>query len=314
MGDPDSKVTLTTCDENGVKEISIVSEKANVTHDSYRIHNDSRVEVPQVINFNDDVKEPLDDGDDDEGWTDVGMDYSDDDKSDFDLPVFFDAKKNAITVKRVNEHCCRPSRAQCTKKQTREGNRVTEVTECNVRLGRTLCDSQDGGKRGINTCSALIKYARAQAAKQKQTRQEEETTTTTTTKTTTTTTEKPVTESEEDSDSEEYSDEEEDSEDQYDEVENKSVSKEEKGDSYVKSKTVKELSKSELEKVVKEITLPPSKGKPNPKCKKKKSRFRSAIFISTGCSKRPCRQKEPIPQTKTYTHRTAEIGVYIDKA
>ena len=141
------------------------------------------------------------------------MDYSDDDTSDSDVPVFFDAKKNAITVKRVNKHCCRPSRATCTKKQTKEGNRVTE---CKVLLGRTFCDNQKRQRRGINTCSALIKYARAQAAKQKQRRQMD------------------------------------------------------KGDSYVKSKTVTELSKSELEKVVKEITLPQSKGKPNPKCKKKK--------------------------------------------
>ena len=41
---------------------------------------------------------------------------------------------------------------------------------------------------------------------------------------------------------------------------------------------------------------------------------RSTVFITTGCAKRPCREKEPIPQEKIYSQRTAEIGVYIDKA
>ena len=41
--------------------------------------------------------------------------------------------------------------------------------------------------------------------------------------------------------------------------------------------------------------------------------YRSTVFIQAGCRNEPCRKKDPIPQKKVYSRRTAEIGVYIDR-
>jgi len=81
-----------------------------------------------------------------------------------------------------------------------------------------------------------------------------------------------------------------------------------------KTKHISDISREDLVKTITELHVPKTKQKKNPKCKKKMSAFRSATIVSSGCSKKPCRQKEPLPQEQVYTHRTVEIGVYIDKA
>jgi len=48
--------------------------------------------------------------------------------------------------------------------------------------------------------------------------------------------------------------------------------------------------------------------------KKEIGGFRTAIILDGGCQNHPCRQKGPIPREKIYSHRTVEIGVYIDNA
>jgi len=281
LSDPDSKVSLSQCDDNGVKDISIVSEKVKLSHDSYRIEKNGTVDVPQVQNFSDVTD--YDEEDEEDDWTDVGGDYTLN-ADDEEIPVFFDRNMNAITVIDLGNGCCRAERTQCEKK-----------------------------------CDDLKKFAREKAKKQKKAAREKEKKEKEKKETMEHKNKKESEEVQKKNDipndvdsSEEFMDDS-GSDEYYDEVKD-SESKEEK--SYAKMKNMNKISKSELEKIVKEINSESEKDDPNPKCEKKPSKFRSTgiIYINTGCANPPCRKKEPIPQKKAYTHRTAEIGVYIDKA
>jgi len=304
LSDPDSKVSLSQCDDNGVKDISIVSEKVKLSHDSYRIEKNGTVDVPQVQNFSDVTD--YDEEDEEDDWTDVGGDYALN-ADDEDIPVFFDRNMNAITVIDLGNGCCRAERTQC-EVITRSWE---VIKKCKViPSDKKLCQKK---------CDDLKKFAREKAKKQKKAAREKEKKEKEKKETME---HKNKTESEEaqkkndipnDVDSSEEFMDDSGSDEYYDEVKD-SKSKEEK--SYAKMKNMNKISKSELEKIVKEINSDSEKDDPNPKCEKKPSKFRSTgiIYINTGCANPPCRKKEPIPQKKAYTHRTAEIGVYIDKA
>jgi len=288
ISDPDSKVSLTTCNDHGINDIVVVSEKTNLTHDSYRIHKDGSVKVPQLRNFTDVVDDTIDQDDDEEDLTKTGFDYSDDSR-DMKEPVFFDKNNVGIGVKDVGNGCCRPTKTKCKELKTKTDKKA----ECKYTQGKTLCEKKTKGAGRIQTCSQLKEYVRTQAAKQKNKRVKDE---------------KKAKEEEE----KKEDDEEDESDDSGDYTKEKKDSETNKKKS---TKNINELSKSKLEKYIREINSPKTNQKPNPKCRKKKSKFRSAIMIQPGCSYgSSCRQKEPVPQEKIYKERTIEVGVFIDKA
>jgi len=285
VSDPDSKVSLSQCDENGFQDISIVSEKTKLQHSSYRIK-DGSVTVPEENNFTDVVTDNTE-----EEMTKNGLDYSQNSRTKVPL-VFFDKNNVAITVKDVNPKCCRASRLQCRVTKYEYGS----SQYCTNQLGRLLCDKRKKGRRGFQTCAQLKNFTRKKAAEQLQQR------------------EKFGKKSEKEiNSSEENTYEEEELSKEYDVKENNS--KKGRQDSNVKTNHISNLSLKDLENLIREINSPKSKKETNPKCKKKKSnKFRSTIIIDTGCKDPPCRMKEPIPTEKLYQKRTVEIGIFVDKA
>jgi len=136
LSDQDSKVSLSQCNEDGVKDISIVSDKTNLTHDSYRVNKDGTVVVSQMVPKKNDNKEVL---------TMENKDRSKDESANLDdtkdLPVVFE-KNTAFTVKDVNATCCRLSRLKCNA----AGNKTEETKGCKVSLGKLLCDKKKSGR------------------------------------------------------------------------------------------------------------------------------------------------------------------------
>jgi len=283
VSDPDSKVSLSQCDRNN-KDVSIVSDKVNFDHDSYRIDKDGNVDVPQLANFSDTIEESkyIED------QINEGLDYSDT-SSDFGSPVFFDRNKTAIIVKDVSKGCCRPTRARCQLIKTENG----EAKSCKVQLGKILCDTnKTQPKEVFQTCSQLKDYARRKSTQHKKIKIKK-------------LPKKKIMKADMPDSEEKYSEE---------EYSEEVVTKKEKSKEIFKTKSIHEISEAELSKLVRHINAPKKQEKKNLKCKKKTSRFRSAIIISYSCDNPPCREKLPIPKQKIYSHRTIEIGVVIDKA
>merc|ERR1712142_1129144 len=104
--DPDSKVSFNQCNENEVKDITIISDKAKLSYNSYRIDKEGN----------------------------VGSDYSEDFLH-IGPPVFLDRNGIAITIMDVNGKCCRASRVICKKTQYKN----EKAKSCKVELGKILC-------------------------------------------------------------------------------------------------------------------------------------------------------------------------------
>ena len=192
----------------------------------------------------------------------VGGDYADDSYTN-EIPVFFDRNGNAITVKDLGNGCCSAIKTKC-EVITKEGG---ELKKCIVKpSNKKLCKRK---------CRELKQFAIEKARKQKKAAMEKEAREKEKIKSMKQRKEKyseEVLKKEIDlpnSSSDEFMDEDED--EYYDEVDN-SNSKNEK--SYGKMKNMNDITKPELEQIVKEINSPNAKADPNPKCKKKASKFR----------------------------------------
>merc|ERR1712042_100479 len=147
--DPDSKVSFNQCNENEVKDITIISDKAKLSYNSYRIDEDGNVDVPQVTNLTDSVEQY----DEEEN---IGSDYSEDFLH-IGPPVFLDRNGIAITIMDVNGKCCRASRVICKKTQYKN----EKAKSCKVELGKILCEKPEiGSKKESQTCSQLKAFAR----------------------------------------------------------------------------------------------------------------------------------------------------------
>merc|ERR1712142_1040333 len=147
--DPDSKVSFNQCNENEVKDITIISDKAKLSYNSYRIDKDGNVDVPQVTNLTDSVEQY----DEEEN---IGSDYSEDFLH-IGPPVFLDRNGIAITIMDVNGKCCRASRVICKKTQYKN----EKAKSCKVELGKILCEKPEiGSKKEYQTCSQLKAFAR----------------------------------------------------------------------------------------------------------------------------------------------------------
>merc|ERR1712142_487201 len=130
----------------GVKDVTVVSEKAKLSHNSYRIDKDGNVDVPQVTNFTDSIEEDLDEE------KNTGLDYSEY-LLQMGPPVFLDKNGIGVTVLDVNGKCCRASRNKC-KTITYENGRATE---CKVQLVKYFVKSKKKNQRKDFTLAHNLK-------------------------------------------------------------------------------------------------------------------------------------------------------------
>eukprot|EP00091_Calanus_sinicus_P014601 TRINITY_DN3220_c0_g1_i2.p1 TRINITY_DN3220_c0_g1~~TRINITY_DN3220_c0_g1_i2.p1 ORF type:complete len:284 (-),score=32.92 TRINITY_DN3220_c0_g1_i2:326-1177(-) len=168
VSDPNSKVSFIKCDENGVKDIVIVAEKANLTHDAYRIDPEGKVDVSQMLNFTDEVHEDDYNADDDE---EAGTDYADD-SNEIVNDMYFDKKGRIISIQKLgwkcNENescweCCKPMQWKSCQKEVKLNNNPTNEElkvkhQCKGKPGRVLCKGKHASKARFKSCSDLKRF------------------------------------------------------------------------------------------------------------------------------------------------------------
>ena len=181
----------------------------------------------------------------------AGNDYSDEPTElTAEFPMFFDKEKFAMTIEDVDSSCCRPVKTKC---KMLAGN----VKSCTIQKGNIQC--AEGEFK--HTCLGIKDYVKKRAEDQKNENLME------------VKMEAKLEDMSENTTDEEDSDVEDTDEEEYTSAYEDSK-EDKKKSSYSKSKQIRELKKSELIKLVKEINGPQIKQVKNPKCSKKKNVFR----------------------------------------
>jgi len=324
--DPDSTVYISGCPSKENMDISLMSGKSKLQYNTYRVDNTGKITVDKNSSFSDVRKEIGDysyygenEKEDNEGWEDIGTDYSDDGdkqgKASVMLHGYTYTYMHRTPKKGQKGPCCRPTKQKC-----RRDNNLRNV--CKTKSGRTKCG--DG-------CTRLIQALEGLQRKEERRKKEEE--------------EKlrkaklmqqnTGKETEESESFEEYSSEEEYSDESQDtarkaipaqrspyakkkgeNVFRRSETKQDKhpggGGKGLRVKKGQKLSHKQLNML--ESASKVRRTSTNPLCKEKPNLFRSRqILHYSRCGKDICKKKQPTPQKKIYGEKTIEVGVYIDR-
>ena len=133
-GDPDSKVSLVSC-EKGASDISIVSDKANLDNTNYRVHVNGTLEKGSQPVMDEETSEVR-----------ICLYYFSSfpmflfkDAGDYSLPErmkgkkmqYVDKKGNIISLKMTGPSCCRPIKKTCNKGKYCVKKKGTYLFVCN---------------------------------------------------------------------------------------------------------------------------------------------------------------------------------------
>ena len=285
--DPDSVVNLVGC-RNDTLDVSVMSSETNLTQNIYRQNPNGSVEVPE-IGFSDELSEMEKKKDEPLGNDYALIDNQEDVENKYEVQ-FTDRKGNIVTMLRDenNRKCCTPVKLTCKKKESIEAN-----LDCKVKKGKPCC-----GRKSKCSCEKLKKYILKQKRK------------------------KEIMEKKENPKSKQGKKKKKGKKGKRGKKKKnkkkKSKKKKKKSKKRKKKKNagvklLENLSKKDLASLMKTLQIQ-SKVK-NPKCKPKRSAFRSKQRMPPIplpiCPE--CRTKEPVPQKKIYTHRTVEFGLFTDK-
>merc|ERR1719369_1702466 len=144
--DQGSKVNVAACNENGVYDIAIVSNKVKLKRNLYRVHPNGKVEIsPNITINNHDEEEPEEKG--------LGP-YVHNEMAGED--VLLDDKMYAVTIEDVDDNCCRTVKRKC------HGD--VHRPKCFQKEGKVVCNE------GSLTCKKLKYIHSKKLQKQKQRR------------------------------------------------------------------------------------------------------------------------------------------------
>jgi len=316
--DPDSTVYISGCPDKENMDIALMSGKSKLQYNSYRVDNAGKITVDKNSTFSDVRKEA---GDysyygeiekEDEGWEEVGNDYSDDDegggkgKASVMIDGYTYSYVDREPKKGQKGPCCRPTKQQC-----HQDNKLRNI--CKTKSGKTKCGAEctrliqalEGLQRKEERKKRRKKEKELEKAKLMQNSK------------------KPGSEESESESFEEYSYSDEETEKK--EVPKQSRAYAKRGDFRrseakqdggggmgMRLKKGQKLSQKQLNML--ESASQVRKTSTNPLCKEKTNVFRSRqILHYSRCGKDICKKKQPTPQKKIYREKTIEVGVYIDR-
>jgi len=313
--DKDSTVQVHGCEDKGhAIDISLLSEKANLKYNSYRIHNNGTIETDSEAKFTDVPSS--------KALSEKGSDYEDDFLEDEPPLKFVNSRGETVSYVRVEkpgaESCCRATKSKCY-----ESKNAGVEKSCSTTMGKIKCG--DECQRMIKMLKAYEKRSNEYMTLLNMTRGNEH-------KNISKGKMKTLAESEQmktlaesqpmkkQKQSESHYDDEESEYDSetYDDEPNKDEHKVKKPPQKVEKKGLT-ISYKDLKKIESAVTR--KKGT-NPKCKKARSMFRSRSLSYQSvleCAHHPftpCRQKDPVPTKKEYIiykKNTIEIGVVVDR-
>jgi len=325
--DPDSTVYISGCPSTENMDISLMSGKSKLQYNTYRVDNSGQITVDKNTTFSDVRKEGGDYSyygeieSEDDGWEDIGTDYSDDGPNQGKASVMLHGYTYTYMHRKPRKGqkgpCCRPTKQKC-----RRDNNLRNV--CKTKSGRTKCG--EGCTRLIEALEGLQRKEQMKKKKKEEKLKKA--------KLMQNLGQKPGRQTEDSESFEEYSSESEEYSDEYQDTAKKEIPTQsrpyakKRGDPNVfrRSETKQEggsnmglrvkkgqkLSQKQLNML--ESASQVRKTSTNPLCKEKPNLFRSRqILHYSRCGKDICKKKQPTPQKKIYRDKTIEVGVYIDR-